>query len=412
MSGETFQFLHASDFHLDQPPSGLAEIPDHLRDAMVDGVVQAATRVFEAAILEDVEFVVLSGDVIDVRAAGPRTIAFLLEQFEQLHEQRISVYWAGGQEEAFEKWPEEFRLPPNVHRFPADQVKQITHCQGDQPLANILGVSRQGSQYVGAGDFRSDSNTRFTVAVAYGDAEPNSLAAQTQIDYWALGGRHQPATLFSSPKTAHYCGSPQGRSFDEPGKHGCTLVQVDRGRKVKLKAINTDVIDFRRESLAVGDSLNRNELQRQLRARMQRIASETTDGIAVVHWNLQCIGGPLTASLRTGGLNKELLDWLRSEFGRAKPAVWTTGVSVEGVADLPEALYEEDTILGDFLRAIRAFEADSQRRLDFSHFIRGKKSARYHAAALELYPAPSQSALLREVAEHGVDWLRGDEAVK
>ena len=87
MSGEFCRFLHTSDFHLEMPLYGFAEIPAHLRDQLIDSPLQAAARVFETAILEDVDFVVLAGDIIDPSTAGPYAIAFLLEQFELLREQ-------------------------------------------------------------------------------------------------------------------------------------------------------------------------------------------------------------------------------------------------------------------------------------------------------------------------------------
>lgn len=408
MSGESFQFIHASDFHLEQPPRGLADAPDHLREVLADCAMHAATRVFEAAILEDVDFVLLCGDVIDVGDAGPRTIAFLLEQFELLREQRIQVYWAGGAEEAFERWPDEFHLPANVQRFPSTQVQQFTHSRGELPIANIVGMSAAAGNHIGPGDFRSDSNTRYTIAATYGEANPDALAAQSQISYWALGGRHQATTLMESPKVIHYSGTPQSRCFQEPGRHGCTLVQVDRGRKTRLRSIHTDVIEFREESVEMGESAQRSELQRQLRSRMQAIASETTEGAALVRWNVQCSGN-LAANLRTGGLDKELVDWLRTEFGRAKPAVWTTELSLGGGTELSEDLYDEDTILGDFLRAIREFEKDPSRKLDFSPFLKSKQAKAAVDTALQLSGHLPRSVLLQEVAEHGVDLLRGAE---
>ena len=56
MPGEPFRFLHASDLHLEQPLAGLDEIPDHLRDRLVDAPLAAARSVFDAAVAEAVDF--------------------------------------------------------------------------------------------------------------------------------------------------------------------------------------------------------------------------------------------------------------------------------------------------------------------------------------------------------------------
>ena len=69
MSGQHFRFLHAGGFALDQPLAGLAEIPEPLRELLIDAPYLAAQKVFDAAIEERVDFVVLNGDLLDLCAA-------------------------------------------------------------------------------------------------------------------------------------------------------------------------------------------------------------------------------------------------------------------------------------------------------------------------------------------------------
>ncbi len=64
MSDRSFRFLHASDFRLDAVPRGLTEVPDHLRDTLLDAPYTAARRVFDAAVAERVAFVVLAGNIL------------------------------------------------------------------------------------------------------------------------------------------------------------------------------------------------------------------------------------------------------------------------------------------------------------------------------------------------------------
>ena len=64
MSNWPFRFIHASDFHLERPLMGVAEVPDHLRDLFLESPYTAARQVFEAALVEDVKFVVLSGGIV------------------------------------------------------------------------------------------------------------------------------------------------------------------------------------------------------------------------------------------------------------------------------------------------------------------------------------------------------------
>src|SRR5689334_15685573 len=112
------RFVHASDFHLEQTPFGLSEVPEHLRATLFESPYRAATQVFDAACHEGVDFVVLAGDLAQVHLAGPRSVIYLLEQFQRLADAGIEIYWACGRSDAQDHWPEVIPLPHNVHVFP------------------------------------------------------------------------------------------------------------------------------------------------------------------------------------------------------------------------------------------------------------------------------------------------------
>ena len=72
MPQRPFRFLHASNLHLDQPVAGLTEAPEHLVDLLIDCPIRSAVRVFDAAIDQRVDFLLLAGGVIDPRSCAPR----------------------------------------------------------------------------------------------------------------------------------------------------------------------------------------------------------------------------------------------------------------------------------------------------------------------------------------------------
>ena len=72
MSNLPFRFVHASDFHLELPPLGVAEVPDHLRELFIESAYWAAERVFETVLAEEAELLVLSGDILHPQHTGPR----------------------------------------------------------------------------------------------------------------------------------------------------------------------------------------------------------------------------------------------------------------------------------------------------------------------------------------------------
>ena len=83
------RLVHASDLHLELPIYGLAEVPDHLRELLIEAPYHAAEQVFETALAEDVDAVLLAGDVLNVDRAGPPAIMLLLDQFARLGDRGI-----------------------------------------------------------------------------------------------------------------------------------------------------------------------------------------------------------------------------------------------------------------------------------------------------------------------------------
>ncbi len=406
MSGELTRFLHASDFHLEQPLYGLSSVPEHLRELALEAPYLAATRVFDNAILEHVDFVVLSGDILDPYQAGPRGLAFLLEQFQRLAERSIEVYWAGGRLDSPESWPATVPLPPNVCYFGTTKLEDRTQVRHEQSQATLLGISWTDRLRIHPSEFRADSSDRFKIAVVYGEFDAGNLARQN-IQYWALGGEHQRKTLYSTPYAAHYPGSPQGRCGNEPGPHGCTLVSVDPDGKARLQAIPTDVIRWHEERLVISEAITKSDLQRLLRDRMQALVAEVGDRALLVHWKLEA-NGRIASNLRHGGLADDLATELRTEYGHRRHPAWTVAVDVEPPTSLPVEWYEEDSILGDFLRSVRDHEQGKAEPLRLSTYLSDEQAAGAFGRALEIADPAARARLMREAAVRGVDMLRGE----
>jgi DNA repair exonuclease SbcCD nuclease subunit len=449
MSNRSFRFLHASDFRLDAVPRGLTEVPDHLRDTLLDAPYSAARRVFDAALAERVAFVILAGNILKPDLTGPRGTAFLLEQFQRLAEARIGVYWAGGQSDPPEAWPAAFPLPENVRVFARDRVTDYLHEYDGLPLARIVGTSR-GSRPLQPVEFSPDTVGLFSIGVACAEIDAGVLqihrdgleAHPTQTDrletyptrgdgleahptrrdgleahptkgihYWALGGRNERSTLFNSPGIAHYPGTPQGRSPAESGTHGCTLVDVDDQGRARMTFIAANAVEWLRETLLVDPAMHREGLEAIFTQRIHSLAAESkTDRL--VTWTIGGSGPPpasgYLAELRRGKLRGELLEWLRIEHGLSTPFIWTVGIELEPQNALPASLYEQETILGDFLRALRELELDPQQPLDLEPLLADGQAAGVFSQAVAIADGATRKRVLHEAALLAVELLGGD----
>jgi len=432
MSNRSFRFLHASDFRLDVVPRGLTEVPDHLRDTLLDAPYRAARGVFDTALAERVAFVILAGNILQPALAGPRGTAFLSEQFDRLAEAGIGVYWAGGESDPPDAWPTAFPLPDNVRVFAKDRVTDFLHQCDGSPLARIVGISR-GSRQPPPAEFPPDAVGLYSIGVVCGEMETVALQAQTDgqgyaprndgqgayppgsdgayptrgIHYWALGGRAERSTLFNSPGIAHYPGTPQGRSPAESNAHGCTVVDVDDRGRARMTFIATNAMEWRQETLSIDSSTQRESLEAIC---MQRIQSLTVGSKTdlLVTWTIGG-SGPLLAELRRGKLRGELLEWLRIEHGLSSPIVWTVGIELAWQNALPASLYEQETILGDFLRALRDIELDPQQPLNLESLLADGQAASLFSQAAAIADPAARKRVLHEAALLGMELLGGDQ---
>lgn len=404
----SFRFLHASDLHLEHPPRGLTEIPDHLRGILADAPYRAAQRVFDAALKHAVDFVVLAGDLCDPALAGPRALVFLSEQLGRLADEQIQVYWAGGPADQFERFVDAWPLPPSVHRFPVDRVERVFHERQGEPVAQILGSSTGGRRRLDAAAFVPVGHEVFSVAVAHGLAEADALAASS-VDYWALGGRHTRQTLLRTPATAHYSGTPQGRRPRELGPHGCTLAAVDETRRVRTTLIPTDAVRYCDQRVTVDEATTDEQLFQILDDRTGELLVDPFGPEVIVRFR---VAGSrhLASQLRAGTLATDLVTRLRTAHGAKRPGAWTVTVEAPRGANLSAESYDEQTLLGEYLRTVQHYEDQPQERLPLETLLGERHTLDDLPAVGSLNDPAVRRRVLAEAAALGAELLSPPEA--
>jgi hypothetical protein len=406
---EPLRLVHASDLHLELPIYGLADVPDHLRELLIDAPYQAAERVFETVLAEDADALVLAGDVLNVDRAGPPAIVLLLDQFARLADRGIAIYWAGGTADLPDLWPRSVALPPNVHVFPIGRVETLDLARSGETIARIQGTSAREDGEVEVRGFHRDVHGLFTVGVAYGTNESGDSFESPghegdRVHYMALGGRHGQQTVDEQPGIAHYSGTPQGRSPTEIGPHGCTIVTVDETGSAKLRFVATDAVRWSHHTLEVTASTRSEQLHERMVERLEKLQAQQPGVDHLVRWTIRGTG-PLVNRLRPGGLADELLVDLRRKFGERSPAVWSASLDCESPLSVPAEWYDQETCLGDFLRQVREFELHDDLPLDLRQFLPEDLGDDPLAAIAEIDSAEHRAALLCSAAKLGVDLL-------
>ena len=422
------RFVHASDLHLDRTLEGIAEGPAHWEKRMLNVSQRAAERLFQKVIEENVDFLILSGAVLNANLAAPGTFLFLVEQFGRLKKAGIAVYWAGGEYDSPEDWPMAFPLPDNVYHFPANTIQECYFQRTESasntsvshaPVAKIVGMSRnQKRQTVRSTDFPLDPGGLYTIVVANGLVDPESLS-ERRIDYWALGGASDRQVFRGNPRkkgpdgqslpldfpkesplgpegakrgdmrndihgrppqpyTVHYPGATLARSPKDIGQFGATLVEVRLengpwGEEPVLTPFATSPVRWINDTISLEGNADTGVLADELRERIKQYREMRRTEDLLVNWFVDVPGGPLATSLRRGGLTAELLSELRSLYGNAQnddePMVWPVSISFLSPEKLPKSSYEQQTFLGDFLRSVRHFQDNPKEVIDLERYV-------------------------------------------
>lgn len=410
---QPLRLVHASDLHLELPVYGLAEVPDHLRDVLVEAPYHAAEQVFETALAEDADAVLLAGDVLNVDRAGPPAIVLLLDQFARLAERKIPVYWAGGGVDVPDSWPRSVTLPSNVHVFPVGRVESLDLTRGGETVARIQGTSCPEGGTVDLRDFHRDAHGLFTVGVAHVANANNLPGAKSnapadsvlgdRVHYMALGGRHLQQTVDEHPGIAHYCGTPQGRGPKETGPHGCTVVTVDETGRAKTKFVATDTIRWIEQTLEVTATTRQEQLHDRMVERLEKLQAQHAGVDLFVRWTIRGTG-PLVNRLRPNSLADELLVDLRRRFGQRSPVAWSASITCDSPLSVPAEWYDQETCLGDFLRVVRAFELH-ETPFDLRPFLPPNVRDELLESVAELESDEAHKELLCRASKLGIDLL-------
>ena len=117
-------FVHAADLHLDAPFQGIDASDDRVRSALVAATYEALDRIVGICLDEQVDFLVISGDVYNSRDKSLRSQFRFQSAMERLAEAGIHVFVAQGNHDPAEGWSAGLPMPETVHYFSTARVEK------------------------------------------------------------------------------------------------------------------------------------------------------------------------------------------------------------------------------------------------------------------------------------------------
>ena len=246
-------FIHAADLHLDSPMVGLKYLPQDIFTRVKESTFAALKKITETAILHQVDFVILAGDLFDGEDRSLRAQSRFRTEMLKLAENGIQVYVIHGNHDHLNGSWVHLNMPANVHVFNSEVEAKVLQTKNGA-MVHLYGFSYPTRHVYDRkiDDYRKKDGADFHIGILHGNESggvehdnyaPFSVSDlhKKEFDYWALGHIHKRAVLSESPPII-YPGNIQGRNKKETGMKGIyhvTLTDLDK----KINFIETaDII--------------------------------------------------------------------------------------------------------------------------------------------------------------------------
>lgn len=256
-----FRFVHTADIHLDSPLRSLAMRNGDLAELIGNSTRQALISIVDLCLEEQVDALVIAGDLYDGDQTSMKTARFLAAQLQRLHEADIAVYVIRGNHDALSRITQELILPPSVKIFggraDAAEVKRgglnvsfhgLSFSKPHAPESLLQKYQPPAPDALNIGIM----HTSLAGTPAHDPYAPCSVAELQAwgYDYWALGHVHM-RDQHAGDATVVMPGMPQGRDINESGEKTVTLVTINDDRTISTEERLTSTAQFERISVDV-----------------------------------------------------------------------------------------------------------------------------------------------------------------
>ncbi|MQS53304.1 metallophosphoesterase family protein [Companilactobacillus mishanensis] len=373
------KFIHAADIHLDTPFANIKNFSKQLQNNLRNSTYTAATKVFDTAIREHVDFVILAGDTYDNTEHSLTAQQFLNNQFTRLKENNIGVYLVYGNHDYYRNDFASIKFPENVHIF-TDQVSTLEVESHDGLKVGITGFSYY-QQHVNQDmvtEYPSRGKYDYQIGILHAGVGDNNYSPFTVnelltkgYDYWALGHIHKREVLHENPFVV-YPGDTQGRNQNETGTKGFYLVTV-LSKITNIDFVPSSSYVWKKDAIAAEASDNLSEMIKKIDSKLD------TDDFGLLTLdinNAQLLNEDLVKSIERGDLlhhfednvSNTILYRVYLKFGNSQQLqqidqrFWDDSVEkvfdLNSIKDLDKKLYNIDVLREhmdspDFLKNIQ-----------------------------------------------------------
>ncbi len=360
----TVRFIHCADLHLDTPFRGLASVDEERARALNDATFDSYANIIDLAIREEVDFVVIAGDVYDSTDRSLRAQFKFRDGLRRLSDHGIRSFVAFGNHDPLSGWSNTLEWPELAHTFGGKHVDVCEVTRDGELIATIHGISfpKEAVTKDLSAQFETPDPSVPSIAVLhanvggdtghlpYAPATLEKLSSKS-FTYWALGHVHSHKILKADSPAIVYSGNSQSRHPNETGPKGCCLVTIKDGGAPDIRFVSTDTVRYYRGAVDVSECESIDSIQRAVVATCQSVAESSEGRHLVVR--LSATGRtPFQQELARADAFTDLAEATRADLAACEPWVWLERLSPEtrGSYNLDELRQQQD-FSGDIVRA-------------------------------------------------------------
>ncbi|MBL4693293.1 MAG: DNA repair exonuclease [Magnetovibrio sp.] len=342
-----FTFIHAADIHLDSPLVGLSAYEGAPLELLRDAPRAAFRNLVDEAIREQVNFMVIAGDLYDGNWPDFNTGLFFTQEMGRLNRENIPVFIVNGNHDAQSKLTKQLS--------PLDNVTVFTSRNAETHQIVDIDVALHGQSF-------RNAKTEENLAINYPAAIPNcfnigilhtaveghaahasyapcaiSDLVDKEYDYWALGHVHEYKVLKTSPLIA-FPGNIQGRHIRETGPRGALLVTVEND-KPSIERLFVDTIRWHHLDVNVEAAQSFDDVVQLTRHQLQSLIQDDFDGLPLAV--RVTISGSTRAHGELFGLERQLRqEILATAIALSEDKLWIEKVKLATTPTLDKASIE------------------------------------------------------------------------
>ncbi len=259
------KFVHIADTHFDAPFTKLNEKGEFGKIRRLDQR-EVFKKIIEYIKQNEIEYLFIAGDFYEHTYIRKSTIEYINNLFKTIPETKIFITPGNHDPYIKNSMYADFNWSENVKIF----TSKIEIIETEEADFYGVGFDNFYSVNLGVENIQIKNKNKINILITHGDltgSDKNPISKnklkQLGFDYIALGHIHKPDYNSEPNQNIVYCGSTVSLGFDELGKHGFIVGNIEN-KKLQIEFIPADNKEFIELELNISDVKDFEELTEKI----------------------------------------------------------------------------------------------------------------------------------------------------